>query len=609
MFDGFQSQPEGDKSIRRVVKLGESIIHSGKSELSTAASNGDIELMKRLLNSAESHEEVPKNNKNKFGSKIKWRKEMSTANHGYFVVVHDSDTSTTSDKSFQDKNQNQELSCLKRHGSEETTTPEGMDKLEWDMELEQSVENPVEQDQDDVWSSQYRWYAKILARITQNVEYTPSNSTKCSNVNDVNFQDQMGRCAIHYAADAGHLAAVKLLLKSGSKVDVSDLDNLTPLHLAANRGALPVVQALLEHGALVDKRSTDKLTPLHYASSRGHTDVVMTLIKFRASLDSLDSGDRTPLALAASRDLYHVVKVLVESGAKVNIEDVKGYTSLCEAVWHKNVPMTQLLLDYGAKLTPTPYLLHYAILHRHLEMVKVLLNAGAIVNIRDDRGSTPLIVAVKTAQPEIIKLLLNYGAYVDFCGGLSWKTPLITAIENKENPDLRVILELIEGGANIDKSCWSLTPVATALLLEKIDVTVMLLAYGASLDIVEDGSSDPMNFARSINSVHSVRAMTYVGYDLRKCDDIIFNYDALQHAANSILSCSAGVHEWLLYLKFNPLRLTEISRIAVRLLKPQEMLMPKFVSSLGLPSVLVNYLMLSDIRIIPGINGPSVRLQ
>lgn len=71
--------------------------------------------------------------------------------------------------------------------------------------------------------------------------------------------------------------------------------------------------------------------------------------------------------------------------------------------------MARLLLDAGAKLTPTPFLLHYAILHRHAEMVLLLLEAGAMVNIRDDHGSTPLIVAAVTAQPSIIRLLLKHG--------------------------------------------------------------------------------------------------------------------------------------------------------------------------------------------------------
>jgi ankyrin repeat protein len=71
--------------------------------------------------------------------------------------------------------------------------------------------------------------------------------------------------------------------------------------------------------------------------------------------------------------------------------------------------MVKLLLDGGAKLTPTPYLLHYAILHQHQEMVELLLESGSLVNLRDNQGNTPLITAAISGQSNIVKLLLKYG--------------------------------------------------------------------------------------------------------------------------------------------------------------------------------------------------------
>lgn len=63
----------------------------------------------------------------------------------------------------------------------------------------------------------FRWYAKILANTYQIPQET-------NYICDVNLQDSVGRCAIHYAAEYGHINAVKLLLNAGNKAfDVFDI--------------------------------------------------------------------------------------------------------------------------------------------------------------------------------------------------------------------------------------------------------------------------------------------------------------------------------------------------------------------------------------------------
>lgn len=85
-----------------------------------------------------------------------------------------------------------------------------------------------------------------------------------------------------------------------------------------------------------------------------------------------------------------------------------GYTPLYEAVWQKNTCIVKMLLDAGAKVTQSHHLLHYAVLHRHEAMVRLLIG-GSIINLRDESGDTPLIVAAKTQQHKIARLLLSNG--------------------------------------------------------------------------------------------------------------------------------------------------------------------------------------------------------
>lgn len=69
----------------------------------------------------------------------------------------------------------------------------------------------------------------------------------------------------------------------------------------------------------------------------------------------------------------------------------------------------RLLLSAGSKLTHSHRLLHHCVLLRQLEVVRLLLGAGALANLRDDSGDTPLLLAVRTGQVDMVELLVENG--------------------------------------------------------------------------------------------------------------------------------------------------------------------------------------------------------
>ena len=124
--------------------------------------------------------------------------------------------------------------------------------------------------------------------------------------------------------------------------DGSQRDELgqTALHRAAMAGDLEAVRSLLHGKADVNAKSRRGYTPLHCAVISQRTDtarlkrVVHLLLASGANLNARDAGGRTPLhvaAVAITRQLgidHGVVKTLLDSGAQVNERDDGGWTAL-----------------------------------------------------------------------------------------------------------------------------------------------------------------------------------------------------------------------------------------------------------------------------------------
>uniref|UniRef100_A0A8D9AKU2 Ankyrin repeat protein RF_0381 n=1 Tax=Cacopsylla melanoneura TaxID=428564 RepID=A0A8D9AKU2_9HEMI len=374
---------------------------SGKTPLSLAASTGNIKILKALTQYTNNSKQFDKN-KSKHNKKANTCASRTSSNLGYYIVIHEDDDQDEDNIVVTSPT---DQSNVPSSGSE-TQTPDDMDKLEWDCEVKDKIEKseasneclvPLEKEtssscdttgsyckEEEVWSSQYKWYAQILDKtcsaMMDNLFKTPKH------VCDLDHQDTNGLTALHYATDLGHIEVVQFLINAGCRVDVGEIENLTALHLAAARGRTELVQLLIRAGANVNRKTSDKSSPLHYASGRGFTDTVNLLVGSGAAVDSLDSSERSPLYLAVSRGQLSTAKVLIQHGARVNMEEIHGYTPLCEGVWQKNVEMVELLLSAGAKVTHSHNLLHYVILHRHTEMAALLLRAGCHINKRDDTG-------------------------------------------------------------------------------------------------------------------------------------------------------------------------------------------------------------------------------
>lgn len=213
---------------------------------------------------------------------------------------------------------------------------------------------------------------------------------------------------------------------SSMAVRARNKDKRTPLHLAAkmrSEKALEMCKALISAGAEVNAVDDDDVTPLHLAARARNANICFLLLKSGANIDKIDNGGDTPLHYAWPDDL-ETVKCLVNGGADVLRRSGAGPTVLHNFVAEGSLEILLFLfettkaasivnkVDYRSTgLVP----LHLACrFGGNLEICKALVDHGAIVNIVDCEGRTPLYFAQKYGNKEIINYLLEKGAIDEF---------------------------------------------------------------------------------------------------------------------------------------------------------------------------------------------------
>jgi ankyrin repeat protein len=246
----------------------------------------------------------------------------------------------------------------------------------------------------------------------------------------LNDKDAEGQTPLMFAAAFGSLDAMKLLIANGADPKAVSEAGFTALHLAA--GDARKVRLLLESGADVNKSSLIGRTPLLVAAGTyGSIETVKLLLEKGAAVNAQDAVGLTPVVAAAGVNDAAVVKLLVEKGADINARATVGsaVTALMGAASNGNADLTRFLLARKAdvqvispdrsgsvKNGPVAFgnvtALHLAIGKGDVETIRLLLDAGAVVNARDIRGLTPLVFAVATDRPniEVVRLLLARGA-------------------------------------------------------------------------------------------------------------------------------------------------------------------------------------------------------
>lgn len=258
--------------------------------------------------------------------------------------------------------------------------------------------------------------AKFLSRLFS----TSSSSSKRGSFRG--SQSSINETSRRTASSATMRTAASLENIASYNISQKELDK-HKLHKASWEGNLNKVQRFAQPGQ-IDSKDQHARTALHLAVAKGHANVIQHLVHEGAKLNVVDHEQRTPLLKAVlsgnqNPPLYNqICQFLLNEGAHtfMNGVDVHGKNALHYAIEYDNEELVHLFLQYENcdpnfrdrdQMTP----LHLAVKRNNPNIVYILLSDEgrhqADPNLINRNGQTPLHMAATIGSIDIIRIILQ----------------------------------------------------------------------------------------------------------------------------------------------------------------------------------------------------------
>lgn len=376
----------------------------------------------------------------------------------------------------------------------------------------------------------------------------------------VGSENRYGVAPLGLAATRGYGAVVERLLAAGADPNTAKPGGETALMSAARAGNVRSVAALIAAGAEVNAaEETRGQTALMWAAGEGHAGVIPALLAAGADLRASSRGPAaaeaasgtgtytrrvkridafTPLLFAVRAGRLEAVEALLAGGADVNETAPDGTSALVIAAANANWDLGAFLLQAGADPNAAEQgwpALHQVIRTRNLnigffphpepvgtmssmDFAAALISRGADVNARitspiidgfrgfwTQNGATPILVAAKGADAEMMRLLAAHGADASLANergttpvmaasGVEMFNPNEDSGTNEEALEaLAVALEL-GGDVNAANSVGD-TPLHGAAWRGANDIILRLVEAGAELHVENKRGYTPLQIA------------------------------------------------------------------------------------------------------------------
>lgn len=305
----------------------------------------------------------------------------------------------------------------------------------------------------------------------------------------INATDEKGNTPLAWACvtgDPDRASMVEYLLEHGADVNCRNKDGDRPIHLAVWFDMPDVLEVLLKQEKIdLEPLSPYNMTPLNMAVREGFPDLAETLLERGANPDSKPEGETTALFSAVRENSSEMVRLLVQHKAQIDTPEAARSSDTWEsmeyAVFHGHSDIIRILGDAGADV------------HRRFARGRTLVHVGIqepgmgallefrpALDIKCDKGNTPLHEVTKMTPLENIRLLVRAGSDINITNE-SGKSPLIIALENGNQDVARFY---VSRDANVHIcSLYQGSALHAACLRGYIDLAKEFIAAGVDVNV------------------------------------------------------------------------------------------------------------------------------
>ena len=386
----------------------------------------------------------------------------------------------------------------------------------------------------------------------------------------INQRNHMGRTALFLACLHNRPIVTKLLLEAGADYCIGGAAGATPLHVASHQDTSNIVRILLDKASqnpetlhnFLNVRHESGRPALMEAAERGRLSNVNLLLERGADYTTQENEENTALHYAIRSGSIDIVKALLNKAKGNHVDEPyrlldflnhknhEGKTALFEAAWRNQESVIALLMEYGADYSiannnsSTP--LHVASHFPHKGVVSILLEHARtnltqqrlqdFMNHRNRWGKTALIDAAEMNRPNIVTLLLRYGAdysitdndlftalhYCVFRNHAACVHRLLEAVSQDRTDNGEKFKRFLnqQGKPN------GASALHDAALQNLVEMAKLLLSYGAAWDTYNFRKRSPLSVA--VNWGHVDVAIAIIEHARKSNDDSIAKTRRLQ---------------------------------------------------------------------------------